>query len=117
MFGWLRAEAALASRWKRASASGVGHARAEDLHRHGPPQAGVAGTVDDAHAALAELLGDLEVPERLACHVGDLSWRACRQTSAPGPGGQDARRRAAAISMYPEAGTSASRRVTAHTNG
>jgi hypothetical protein len=48
-------------------ALGIGHERGtQQLDGHRPPEAAVAGSVEHAHAAFAELVQDLEVPKRLA---------------------------------------------------
>jgi len=46
----------------------LGELRRQDLQRHGSAESGVAGPVDDPHAALAELLLDLVVLEGLPDH-------------------------------------------------
>jgi hypothetical protein len=56
MWRWFSADAARASRWKRSSACGIGSsAVGQELDRDVPAQAHVLGSVDDAHAARAEL--------------------------------------------------------------
>ena len=59
MFGWLRAEAARASRWKRSSVCGRrGDPVRKDLDRDDPFETRVLGPVHFAHAAGAEQRDD-----------------------------------------------------------
>ena len=50
----------------------------QQLQRHRAPQLGVEGAVDDAHAAAADLLEDLEVEESLADHGEGVAHRSRR---------------------------------------
>ena len=50
----------------------------EELERHGPPQTGILGLVDDSHAAFAELFADDVVTNGCADH-GDWFERSGRQ--------------------------------------
>ena len=68
MPGWLSAEAALASRWKRSRARGPGPGLGEELQSDGPAEPRVFGLVHDAHTPAAELAGDLVVGDGLADH-------------------------------------------------
>ena len=69
MLGWLRAEAARASRMNaihRAGAPGV----LDNLDRHGAPQAGIHPLIHFAHATAAEQRVDPVGPDLRAQDVG-----------------------------------------------
>ncbi len=51
---------------------------AQDLEGHVAPEVPVEGPVDDPHAALAELLGDLVAPDPLGRGLGDPAPRVAR---------------------------------------
>ena len=69
MFGWSRPAAAWASRRKRSRSSGVERASGRGtFSATSRPQARVAGQVDDAEAAAAQLAEQLE--------AADVGWRA-----------------------------------------
>ena len=71
MPGCCSAEAALASSMKRLPALRVGdRLRGQGLEGDEAAEEGVAGLVDDAHAALPELLDDAVAVDRLADHGG-----------------------------------------------
>lgn len=77
MPGWLRAEAALASWMKRGLARGIGDLlRRQDLEGHEAVQVRVAGLIDDAHAAFAELVEDLIVQQPLAGHTASPEFQS-----------------------------------------
>ena len=73
MLGWLRAEAARASRRKRWTMAACSRPRvAHQLDRDRPVQPGVEGAKDLAHAAAADARIDSVVPESGRCHpVGE----------------------------------------------
>ena len=72
MLGWFSAEAAFASRWKRARACGsLATSSGRNFRATKRSELYVLGFVDDTHAAAAEFLDDAIVRDRLADH----EWR------------------------------------------
>ena len=69
MLGWLSAEAARASRWKRSTACGsLRHLGRQELQGDASAEAQVLRLIHDAHAAPAQLLEDPVVRDSLADH-------------------------------------------------
>ena len=67
-------------------ALGIGHhLGAQQLDGHRSPEARVAGAVEHAHAAFAELARDLEAAERLASQAGTFRIRRWQRTSTRAP--------------------------------
>ena len=92
MFGWFRAEAALASRSKRLECLRVcGYLFGQELEGHEAAELHILGLVDDTHSTTAELFDDAVVRDGLADErVG--GWHAAahlrlRQASQRTPNG------------------------------
>lgn len=69
MFGWLRADAAFASRWKRLSAwRSCANIVREELEGNEAAKLGVLGLIDDSHPATAQFLEDPIVRDGLPNH-------------------------------------------------
>ena len=87
MLGWFSAEAACASRWKRASACGsLATSSGRNLRATKRWRRSVLGLVDDTHPAAAELLDDAVVRDGLADH--SIGSRACWERMLVGSRGQ-----------------------------
>ena len=70
--GVVQGEAAFASSTKRPALRVGAHSGGQGLEGDEAAEQGVAGLVDDAHAALPELLDDAVAVDRLADHRGPL---------------------------------------------
>jgi hypothetical protein len=66
MLGWLRADAARASRRKRSRARIVSNVFGQEFQSHESAQAGVLGFVDNPHPAATQLFDDAVVRDALA---------------------------------------------------
>ena len=65
MLGWFRADAACASRWKRAKAcASRGNIIGQELQRDEAMQAGVLGLVDHTHPTAADFADDTVMRDR-----------------------------------------------------
>ena len=81
MCGWSSRATASASFWNRTTSAARGElGRPDHLEGHQPVERGLAGLVDDAHAASAQLAKDLVArddafwPVDLRPHFPGLSW-------------------------------------------